>query len=89
MFDGSEHEASGEYLEVERPRKLAMTWQWQNHGDRTGSRIDVALRPVPQGTELIFTHSQLPNDEERDGHRKGWNGALEKLARALKQGERT
>ncbi len=89
MLDDSEHEATGEYLEVERPSKLAMTWQWQNHDDRTVSRIDVALRAVAQGTELTFTHSQLPNDEERDGHRKGWNGALEKLARALEQGERT
>jgi uncharacterized protein YndB with AHSA1/START domain len=83
MLDESEHEATGEYLVVERPSKLAMTWQWQNHEDRTISRIDVALRAVGQGTELTFTHSQLPNDEEREGHRKGWNGALEKLARVL------
>ena len=83
MLDGSEHEARGEYLEVERPSKLAMTWQWQNHDDRTVSRIEVTLRGVAQGTELTFTHSRLPSDEERDGHREGWNGALEKLARAL------
>jgi uncharacterized protein YndB with AHSA1/START domain len=89
MLDGSEHEATGEYLEVQRPSKLAMTWQWQNHDDRTVSRIEATLRAVAQGTELTFTHSQLPSDEERDGHRKGWNGALEKLARVLVQGERT
>jgi len=83
MLDGSEHEARGEYLEVERPSKLAMTWQWQNHDDRTVSRIEVTLRAVAQGTELTFTHSQLPSDEERDEHREGWNGALEKLGRAL------
>jgi uncharacterized protein YndB with AHSA1/START domain len=83
MLDGSEHEARGEYLEVERPSKLAMTWQWQNHDDRTVSHIAVTLRAVAQGTELTFTHSQLPSDEERDGHREGWNGALEKLGRAL------
>jgi len=83
MLDGSEHEARGEYLEVERPSKLAMTWQWQNHDDRTVSRIEVTLRGVAQGTELTFTHSQLPSDEERDEHREGWNGALEKLGRAL------
>jgi uncharacterized protein YndB with AHSA1/START domain len=79
MLDGTEHEATGEYLEVDRPRKLAMTWQWQNHEDRTVSRIDATLRAIPTGTELTFTHSGLPNDDERDGHRKGWNGALDKL----------
>jgi ketosteroid isomerase-like protein len=26
--------ASGEYLEVDLPQKLAMTWQWQTHDDR-------------------------------------------------------
>ena len=83
MLDGSEHEAVGEYLEVERPRKLAMTWQWQNHDDRTVSRIDVLLRAISVGTELTFTHSQLPNDKERDGHRDGWNGSLDKLVNAL------
>ena len=80
MLDGTEHEATGEYLEVDRPRKLAMTWQWQNHEDRTISRIDVTLRAIPTGTELTFTHSGLPSEDERDGHRKGWNGALDKLA---------
>ena len=30
MLDDSEHEAIGEYLELDRPRKLAMTWQWLN-----------------------------------------------------------
>ena len=79
MLDGSEHEAAGEYVEVDRPRKLAMTWQWQTHDDRTTSRIDVSLRAIACGTELTFTHSQLPNDKERDGHRKGWNGSLDKL----------
>jgi uncharacterized protein YndB with AHSA1/START domain len=87
MLDDTEHEASGEYLVVERPSRLAMTWQWQNHDDGTVSRIDVTLRAVAKGTELTFTHSQLPSDEERDGHREGWNGALEILARALDQGD--
>ena len=79
MQDGSEHEAAGEYLEVDRPHKLAMSWQWQNHNDRTVSRIDVFLRAIAGETQLTFTHSQLSNDEERDSHRAGWEGALDKL----------
>ena len=63
MLDGSEHEAAGEYLEVDRPHKLAMSWQWQNHDDRAVSRIDVSLRAIAGETQLTFTHSLLPNDE--------------------------
>lgn len=80
MIDGSEHEATGEYLEFDPPRRLAMTWQWLTHDDRTVSRIDVSLRVLAGGTELTFTHSRLPNDVERDRHHKGWIGALDKLA---------
>lgn len=28
MLDGSEHESSGEYLEVVRPERLSMSWRW-------------------------------------------------------------
>ena len=76
-------EAVGESVEVKRHGKLAMTWQWQNHDDRTVSRIDVLLSAISVGTELTFTHSQLPNDKERDGHRDGWSGSLDKLVSAL------
>jgi uncharacterized protein YndB with AHSA1/START domain/ketosteroid isomerase-like protein len=79
MLDGSEHEAAGEYLEVDRPHKLAMSWQWQNHDDRTVSRIDVSLRAIAGETQLTFTHSLLPSEKERDSHRAGWEGALDKL----------
>lgn len=79
MLDGSEHEAEGEYLEVERPHKLAMSWQWLNHEDRAVTRIDVSLRATGDGTQLTFTHSQLPSAAERDGHREGWDSALDKL----------
>jgi uncharacterized protein YndB with AHSA1/START domain len=28
MLDGSEHESSGEYLEVVKPERLSMSWRW-------------------------------------------------------------
>src|SRR6202050_5616325 len=41
MLDGSEHESAGEYLEVERPRRLAMTWRWlEGGGDPGESRLE-------------------------------------------------
>jgi uncharacterized protein YndB with AHSA1/START domain len=29
MLDGSEHESSGEYLEVAKPQRLALSWRWE------------------------------------------------------------
>lgn len=81
MLDGTEHESSGEYLEVEPPERLAMTWRWlgsEDDGDAE-SRIEIDLRPVENGTELVFTHALLGSEESRKGHEQGWNGALDKL----------
>jgi len=84
MLDGTEHESSGEYLEVKPPERLAMTWRWLADEDDGGeSRIEIDLRPVDGGTELVFTHAMLSSEESRKGHTEGWNGALDKLEKYL------
>jgi len=78
MVDGSEHESSGIYREVEPPKRLVMTWQW--HGeDMAESLVCIDLRPLDDGTEVTFTHSRLPDRASRDSHLEGWTGALNKL----------
>jgi uncharacterized protein YndB with AHSA1/START domain len=81
MLDGSEHESSGEYLEVVRPQRLAMSWRWAGGEDPGESRVEIDLRPIAEGTELTFTHSRLHDEETRRSHEAGWNGALDKLER--------
>ena len=85
MLDGSEHESSGTYLDVERPVRLAMTWRWLGGEDPSESRVDVDLRPVDGGTELTFTHSRLRDEDTRQSHEQGWAGALDKLKRHFAQ----
>jgi uncharacterized protein YndB with AHSA1/START domain len=81
MLDGSEHESSGEYLEVARPKRLAMSWRWEGSEDPGESRVEIDLRPIAEGTELTFTHSRLRDEETRRSHEEGWNGSLDKLER--------
>ena len=81
MLDGSEHESSGIYLEVVRPSRLAMSWQWLGREVDGDSRVEIDLRPIGSGTELTFTHSLLTSDHSRRSHEQGWNGALDKLER--------
>jgi uncharacterized protein YndB with AHSA1/START domain len=81
MLDGSEHESSGEYLEVVRPQRLAMTWRWAGGEDPGESLVEIDLRAIPTGTQLTFTHSRLHDEETRRSHEEGWNGALDKLER--------
>src|SRR6201999_617737 len=44
MLDGSEHESSGEYTEVVKPTRLAMSWRWLGSDDPDESRVEVNLR---------------------------------------------
>jgi uncharacterized protein YndB with AHSA1/START domain len=85
MLDGTEHESSGRYVEVDKPSRLVMTWRWTQGGDpgEAGeeSRVEVDLRPIDTGTELTSTHSRLRTQASRASHEQGWNGALDKLAR--------
>ena len=81
MLDGSEHESSGEYLEVVRPERLAMSWRWAGGEDPGQSLVEIDLRAIAEGTELTFTHSRLHDEETRRSHTDGWNGALDKLER--------
>ena len=80
-LDGSEHECSGEYLEIQGPERLAMSWRWTDGEDPGESRVEITLRAVPEGTELTVTHSGLPSEASRISHEEGWSGALDKLER--------
>jgi uncharacterized protein YndB with AHSA1/START domain len=80
MLDGSEHESCGQYLEVVRPERIVMDWRWTGGMEDSGeSRVEIVLRPIPEGTELTFTHSRLADEETRRSHEEGWSGALRKL----------
>jgi len=80
MLDGTEHESSGEFLEVVPPRRVVMSWRWKGGAEDPGeSRVEITLKAVPEGTELTFVHSQLVDEEAARGHESGWSGALDKL----------
>jgi len=73
-----DHEHSGEYLVLERPRRLVFTWTSEaTHGRST--TVSVELRPHGAGeTELTLVHEGLP-DENAEDHRSGWGDILRKL----------
>jgi uncharacterized protein YndB with AHSA1/START domain len=85
--DGSEHECSGEFLEVEQPRRIVMSFEWTSGGvpeerDRV-SRVELHLRLIDTGTELTVTHTGLYNESSAANHRSGWGASLDKLTRRL------
>jgi uncharacterized protein YndB with AHSA1/START domain len=82
--DGSFYALSGQYLEVERPARLVMTWVWGN-GDYAGqdTLVTIELSPAPDGTLLDLTHENLAGIEARDKHRGGWSSTFDALEQHL------
>jgi uncharacterized protein YndB with AHSA1/START domain len=81
---GTDHEVQGVYLEVvpcskTAVGKLVFTWTWPNSTPERESLVSIVFRAVESGSELDFRHEQFFDEAARDGHRRGWSGALAKL----------
>lgn len=78
--NGEQYDVSGVYRDVVPNEKLVFTWAWKSTPERE-SLVTVLLKPDGDGTLLTLIHEQFFDEEARDGHEKGWNGALEKFAK--------
>jgi uncharacterized protein YndB with AHSA1/START domain len=82
---GNDHEVQGVYKEVVPNRKLVFTWSWPRTTPERESVVTIVFEAAGGGTELDFRHEQLFDESVRDGHKRGWTGALDKLEQYLQQ----
>ena len=80
--DGSVVWIIGEFQVIEPPHRLTYTWQIE---ESSGSSELVAVRfePRDSATEVIVTHTRIPDRTTRDRHEQGWLGCLNGLAEYL------
>jgi uncharacterized protein YndB with AHSA1/START domain len=76
--DGAAHNVGGVYREIIPNEKLVFTWAWDGSPE-SESLVTVLLRPDGDGTLLTVTHEQFPDEDTRNRHQGGWNGALDKM----------
>ncbi|HEX9410396.1 MAG TPA: SRPBCC domain-containing protein [Actinomycetota bacterium] len=74
--------ASGEYLVVDPPHRLVMTWGWEGSEDVPPgpSTVEWTLQPDGEATILRLRHTGLPNEEQRTQHAHGWTHFVGRLA---------
>jgi len=84
MRDGVE--ASGEFVEIDPPRRLVFTWGWTHDlaVPPGTTRVVVTLYPEDGGTRVVLRHYGLPDDGQRAHHRKGWELYLGRLGRRIR-----
>lgn len=83
--EGNAIYASGTYVEIEPPSRLAFTWQWEGtEYDQLGETlVTLDFHEVSDGTEIRLQHEQIPDEAARRQHAEGWNSCLESLTRWL------
>ena len=84
-LDGSEVSAGGEYVEIDRPRRLVMTWTFS---DEPGNQqlLELSFSESEGSTTVVMVNSRISTDERRDAQHTGWHGCFDNLERVL--GER-
>jgi uncharacterized protein YndB with AHSA1/START domain len=81
--DGEAFHVTGEFLEVDPPRRLSYTFRYEEP-DPDDRETVVVLGPaaVDDGTEITLSQGPFATEERRRLHRDGWTESLERL-RAL------
>lgn len=81
--DGSVHALSGEYLQIEPPRRLAYTFRWETFPGFPETRVEVELLERQGGTELRIVHTGFETSAEAGDHEAGWDSCLDRLEELL------
>ena len=83
--EGEEFGGSGEYLDIDPPRRLVFTWTWDGpERDQTRQLIEVEFEDRGDGTTtLVLTNRGLPDEKSKRAHRDGWSASFENLDRVL------
>ena len=87
MQDGVE--AAGEFVEIDPPRRVVFTWGW-THDPAVPpgtTRVVITLHAEQDGTRVVLRHHDLPDDGQRDHHRKGWELYLGRLELRVRGGD--
>ena len=77
--DGKPFQVSGEFLEVDPPRKVAFTWRADWDGNNL-TTVTYRLEPIEGGTRVTLRHEGFQGRREAcEGHTTGWERVLRLL----------
>ncbi len=83
--DGKPHTVSGVYREIAPPKRLVMTWGWEQPDGRRGHEtvVELTFEPAPGGTRLKLVQRLFQSPEDAKGHNAGWASSFRDLDRIL------
>ena len=82
--DRTEHAMGGEYTEIDRPRRLAMTWTFDDWPEKQ-QMVELEITERDGRTTVVLINSGIDTEQHRGDQQWGWSGCLDQLERALQR----
>ena len=83
--DGDHFFVKGAFREILPPRRLVMTWEWeQTSMDGEVSIVTIEFRRSGKGTAIELIHEGFSSEDVGARHQGGWEGCLASLDEHLK-----
>jgi len=77
----------GEFLEIERPRRLSYTFEWEEPDpDDQQTLVTLTFREAGHGTELLLEQAPFATQARHDLHHAGWTDSFVRLDQHLATG---
>ena len=76
--DGDMYVATGTFTEIDAPKKLVQTWQWEGNDDVT--TLTLLFHERGEETEIELLHEGFDEKARADKHEEGWIGCLQRVA---------
>ena len=80
--DGDPVGAGGEYTVIERPRRLAFTWTFDDDPSNE-QLIELEFIEEDLGTRVLFVNSEISDSRRRDAQYDGWRTCIDNMELAL------
>jgi uncharacterized protein YndB with AHSA1/START domain len=80
--EGRDAAMGGEYRVIDRPRRLVMTWTFDDFPDNE-QLIELTFSESEGSTTVLMVNTQISSEERRESQDEGWNGCLTELQRLL------
>jgi uncharacterized protein YndB with AHSA1/START domain len=74
--------AGGEYTLIERPRRLAFTWTFDDHPSNQ-QKIELEFTERDGVTTVLFVNSDISEAAQRDSQYEGWSTCFDEIERVL------
>jgi uncharacterized protein YndB with AHSA1/START domain len=83
--DGDAFDLLGEYREVDPPRRLVYTFEWEDPDpDDRETVVALSFLDHPEGTRLVLDQGPFSTEARRALHEAGWTETFERLESHLR-----